>query len=219
MVRKHGTDIVFTPMIVSQSFVQSQKAREVEFSTNAKDRPLVVQFAASNGKDFADAAEYISPYADAVDLNCGCPQRWAMAEGYGAQLSTFKPELIHDMVSQARNRVNIPITIKIRIVLDNDRHVVDLVQRAERMGAYWITVHGRTYKERTTPVHYDKIKLVKDSVQCPVIANGDVFTLEDAYRVKEMTGVDGAMSARGILANPGLFDGSLHTSKQVIQEV
>ena len=101
LVRKYGCDLAYTPMIVSESFILSEKARDVEFTTNdgtrhtffetsccnslsfhcthmyihAGDRPLVVQFAARNGKEFADAAELVAPFADAVDLNCGCPQR------------------------------------------------------------------------------------------------------------------------------------------------
>ncbi|ELU14183.1 hypothetical protein CAPTEDRAFT_90110 [Capitella teleta] len=75
LVRKYDCDIAFTPMIVSESFNQSIKARHSDFTTNSGDRPLIVQFAASQAKDFADAAEIVVPYADGVDLNCGCPQK------------------------------------------------------------------------------------------------------------------------------------------------
>lgn len=89
LVRKYGCDLACTPMIMADSFVQSKKARDSEFTTNHSDRPLVVQFASNNAKDFADAVELVAPYVpfiskcfilvhrfcDAVDLNCGCPQR------------------------------------------------------------------------------------------------------------------------------------------------
>jgi len=68
-------------MMVSDSFIKSAKARAIEFSTNAADRPLVAQFAASTPQELASAAGLIAPYVDAIDLNCGCPQHWAMAEG------------------------------------------------------------------------------------------------------------------------------------------
>ena len=80
----------------------------------AGDRPLVVQFAATNAIDFAGAAELVAPFADGIDLNCGCPQRWALSDGYGAALIK-EPELVADMVQQARSRSNLPISIKIRI--------------------------------------------------------------------------------------------------------
>ena len=81
------------------------------------DRPLVVQFAATNAHDFASAAELVAPFTDGVDLNCGCPQRWALAEGYGAAL-LHNPELIADMVAQARACSSLPVSIKIRIHTD-----------------------------------------------------------------------------------------------------
>src|SRR4051812_8835344 len=64
LVRRHGMDVAYTPMIVSDCFVRSQAARDVEFTTHGEDRPLVVQFAANNAADFALAAEYVAPFAD-----------------------------------------------------------------------------------------------------------------------------------------------------------
>ena len=84
---------------------------------------------------------------------------------------------------------------------------VNLVRQAEAAGVHWITVHGRTPYERTSPVNYDAIKLCKESVSVPLVANGDVFSIDDAHRIHEQTGVDGVMAARGILANPGMFAG------------
>jgi tRNA-dihydrouridine synthase 4 len=117
LVLKYGTDIAVTPMIMSDSFVKSKRARDLAFTTSDLDTPVVAQFAATNAKDFADAAELVFPYVDGVDLNCGCPQSWAMADGYGAKLLT-NPELIRDIVHQAKERTNLPISIKIRIDSD-----------------------------------------------------------------------------------------------------
>jgi tRNA-dihydrouridine synthase 4 len=204
LVRNHGVDVAYTPMIISDCFVRSQAARDVEFTTNEKDRPLVVQFAAHNAEDFAAATEYVSPYADGVDLNCGCPQRWAMSEGYGSHLLKH-PERIADMVATARRRTTIPVSVKIRIATDIPM-TVELARRAERAGAAWITVHGRTPQQRCQPVDYDAIKAVKDALAIPVVANGDIMTLVDAEAVYARTGVNGVMSARGLLSNPALFD-------------
>ncbi|GFO43578.1 tRNA-dihydrouridine synthase [Plakobranchus ocellatus] len=75
LVRKYDCDLAFTPMIISDSFVRSIKARDTEFTTSKDDRPLIVQFAAKNSDEFASAAEIVAPFSDGVDLNCGCPQR------------------------------------------------------------------------------------------------------------------------------------------------
>lgn len=86
-VLKWGVDVVYTPMIMADVFSCSQVARECDFTSSGDDdRPLVVQFAARNACDFGAAARLVAPYADAVDLNCGCPQRWAIREKLGSWL-------------------------------------------------------------------------------------------------------------------------------------
>ncbi|XP_034081365.1 tRNA-dihydrouridine(20a/20b) synthase [NAD(P)+]-like isoform X1 [Gymnodraco acuticeps] len=208
LVRKYNCDICFTPMIVADDFMRSVKARDSEFTTNASDRPLIVQFAAHDAQTLADSACVVAPFSDGVDLNCGCPQRWATSAGYGACLIN-KPELVKDMVTHVRNQVDNPnytASIKIRIHKDL-RQTVDLCQKAESAGVSWITVHGRTAEERHQTVHYDAIKLIKDSVSIPVIANGDIKYLRDVESIHQLTGVDGVMAARGLLANPAMFSG------------
>ncbi|KAI4815322.1 hypothetical protein KUCAC02_005471 [Chaenocephalus aceratus] len=208
LVRKYNCDICFTPMIVADDFMRSVKARDSEFTTNASDRPLIVQFAAHDAQTLADSACVVAPFSDGVDLNCGCPQRWATSAGYGACLIN-KPELVKDMVTHVRNQVDNPnytASIKIRIHKDL-RQTVDLCQKAESAGVSWITVHGRTAEERHQTVHYDAIKLMKDSVSIPVIANGDIKYLRDVESIHQLTGVDGVMAARGLLANPAMFSG------------
>ncbi|KAI3354335.1 hypothetical protein L3Q82_018860 [Scortum barcoo] len=217
LVRKYNCDICFTPMIVAADFTRSVKARDSEFTTNDSDRPLIVQFAAHDAQTLADAACVVAPFSDGVDLNCGCPQRWAMAAGYGACLIN-KPELVKDMVRHVRNQVDNPnytASIKIRIHKDL-RRTVDLCQKAEAAGVSWITVHGRTSEERHQPVHYDAIKTIKDSVSIPVIANGDIKYLRDVKSTYQLTGVDGVMAARGLLANPAMFSGYEDTPLECI---
>ncbi|XP_066525265.1 B-cell receptor-associated protein 29-like isoform X2 [Hoplias malabaricus] len=194
LVRRYGCDICFTPMIIAADFMRSVKARDSELTTNSSDRPLVVQFAAKDAQTLADAACVVAPFSDGVDLNCGCPQRWAMAEGYGACL-TNKPQLVKDMVRGVRNQIQSPdyaVSIKIRIHKDI-RKTVDLCQKAEAAGVSWITVHGRTVDERHQPVHYDAIKTIKESLSIPVVANGDIKSPGDVESVCRLTGVDGAL--------------------------
>ncbi|EPY80808.1 pendrin, partial [Camelus ferus] len=103
-------------MIVAADFVKSTKARDSEFTTNRGDCPLIVQFAANDARILSDAARIVCPYANGIDINCGCPQRWALAEGYGACLIN-RPELVQDMVKQVKHQVEDPrfsVSIKIR---------------------------------------------------------------------------------------------------------
>ncbi|XP_062990227.1 tRNA-dihydrouridine(20a/20b) synthase [NAD(P)+]-like isoform X2 [Elgaria multicarinata webbii] len=192
LVRKYNCDLCYTPMIVAADFVRSVKARHSEFTTNQGDHPLIVQFAAKEAQVLADAACIVSPFADGIDLNCGCPQRWAMAEGYGACLIN-KPELVQEMVRLVRNQVENPMfTVSIKIRIHDDlKRTVDLCQKAEAAGISWITVHGRNVEERHQPVHYDAIKIIKQSMSIPVVANGDVKSLKDVEDIHQITGTNG----------------------------
>ncbi|GIY34522.1 hypothetical protein CDAR_554321 [Caerostris darwini] len=219
LVRKYGCDVAFTPMIVSHSFIESEKARHNEFTTAAEDRPLIVQFAAKHGTELADAAEIIFRYSDGVDLNCGCPQRWAIQDGYGACLLN-KPEIVHAMIQQVRNKITdtrFSVSLKIRLH-DDLKQSVEFCRRAQQAGASWITVHGRTKSQRYESVNLDAIKLIKENLDIPVVGNGDIFQLEDALKFQSHTGVDGVMSARGLLENPSLFTGTETTPSACIEE-
>lgn len=218
LVKLYGCQLCFTPMIMADSFVQSLKARHNEFVTNRDDKPLIVQFAAKNVSDFVSAAELISPYSDGVDLNCGCPQRWAMNEGYGAELLS-NPQLIKEMVQQVRNSISKPFTVSVKIrVQDDIKESINLCKNLEACGVSFLTVHGRTVKERSEPVNTKAIKSIVDSVNMPVIANGDIKSLNDCFLMKELTNCRGVMAARGILQNPAMFSGTEKTPLCCIQD-
>ncbi|KAF8535561.1 Dus4 protein [Trichophaea hybrida] len=208
LVRDYGVDLCYTPMILAKEFVRSENARRSDFTTNAGDAPLVVQFGAHDVTDFARAAEMVAPYCDGVNLNCGCPQSWAIQEGVGCALMK-KPELVREMVLAAKKRCGdgFCVSIKIRIHPDLEE-TAEFVRIVETSGVDYITVHGRTRNTRSSlPVNLDGIKRVKEVATVPVVANGDVFTLEDATRIARVTGVDGVMAARGLMTNPALFAG------------
>ena len=80
LTRLYHCDLSYTSMIMSNSFIRSQKSRDIEFTTNPTDRPLIVQFAANNVDDLATASAFVSNHCDGIELNCGCPQQWALKE-------------------------------------------------------------------------------------------------------------------------------------------
>lgn len=109
------------------------------------------------------------------------------------------------------------VSVKIRIHKDL-RETVDFVRAVEEAGVDFITVHGRTRAQRSSEkVDLDAIRLVKSVARVPVIANGDVYGLDDAGRIAESTGVDGVMAARGLMENPGLFAGLDGCSWDVVE--
>jgi tRNA-dihydrouridine synthase 4 len=150
-------------MIIAEGFNRSAQARDSEFSTCGEDRPLVVQFGTKDPIEMAQACLKAESYVDAFDLNCGCPQRWAMQEGIGAALSS-KPEQVVDIVKETVRVVKKPVSIKIRLD-KNMLTTLELIRAAEDAGVAWIAVHGRTAAERSrVPVHKDAIKLVRCAV-------------------------------------------------------
>lgn len=221
LVRKYGADLTFTPMTIANSFCRSEKARQHEFETNNEDSPLIVQFAANCTTDFLHATQMIAPYVDGVDLNCGCPQKWAKQDGYGSYLLT-KPEVIEDMLKTVRR--NMPeafsVSIKIRLLNKNLKSTIDFCRQLEAMNPTFITVHGRTPREKSSsdfPSDVEAVGEIKKSIHIPMLYNGDITNLEDADRVWESTKCDGVMAARGILTNPALFSGYKVTPKSCIQ--
>ncbi|KAI8581794.1 hypothetical protein K450DRAFT_285883 [Umbelopsis ramanniana AG] len=216
LVRQYNCDVVYTPMILADVFKSSEFARETDFSTNERDDPVVIQFAASNGKDLADAAELASPYVSGIDINCGCPQKWAIHEKIGAHLMS-QPETVRDMIRTVKGRLNIPCSIKIRVHPDL-KETYEFVKRAESVGVEYITVHGRTKTQKNTePANLDAIRFVKESASVPIIANGGVFSMADVEEIYSKTNVDGVMSARGLLRNPALFAGYENTPWECIE--
>lgn len=105
------------------------------------------------------------------------------------------------------------------VLIDWSRTTYEFVKRAESVGVDFLTVHGRTRLQKSTePVNFEGIKLVKESINAPVIANGSIFSLKDADEMYEKTGVDGVMSARGLLQNPALFAGYETTPWECIED-
>eukprot|EP00698_Gefionella_okellyi_P024415 TRINITY_DN859_c1_g2_i1.p1 TRINITY_DN859_c1_g2~~TRINITY_DN859_c1_g2_i1.p1 ORF type:complete len:319 (-),score=57.35 TRINITY_DN859_c1_g2_i1:449-1405(-) len=215
LVKKYGCDIGFTPMTVAESFNRSQASRDLDFTTVPEERPMIVQFAANSAFELAAAAQKVAKVCDGVDINCGCPQSWAMQTGYGSALIQ-RPELVADMVRQTRAQAGIPCSVKIRLNYDL-RKTVDLMQQVEHMGVAFITIHGRTPRDRSsTPAKPHHVRTVKDCVGCPVVWNGDVFSDADVRRFHAATGVNGVMVARGLLENPALFAGYERTPRQCV---
>ncbi|KAJ1665886.1 tRNA dihydrouridine synthase [Coemansia sp. RSA 1813] len=216
ILRDYNVDIAYTPMILADVFKSSEHARR-DFTTNDTDCPVVVQFAAHDPVDLAHAAQIVAPFADGIDLNCGCPQKWAYKERIGAYLSD-RPELVQDMVRTVKAAIDMPCSIKIRKHPTDVRKTVELAKRAEMMGVDWIAVHGRTRHQKSSePLDYNVIRLVKESVRVPVIANGSIFSLKDAETMYEQTGVSGVMAARGLLQNPAFFAGYEFTPLECVE--
>ncbi|ODV89287.1 hypothetical protein CANCADRAFT_27333 [Tortispora caseinolytica NRRL Y-17796] len=212
-VRHFGADIVYTPMILAREFIRSQYARDTDFTTNDSDSCLIVQFGVNSPEDLARAAEMVEPYCDGIGINCGCPIKDQISQGIGAALME-QPEKVCAMIRAVKERCpNLCVEAKIRIHRDINK-TLRMAESIVNAGADYLVVHGRCKEQRSRePVNIDAIKAVCQHVRAmsnaiPVVANGDVFSVEDAARIAQATGCDGLMAARGILENPSLFSGA-----------
>jgi len=205
-------------MILAKEFNRSLFARDSDFTTSPTAPPTIVQFGCNSPDEITRATTLLAPYVNGIDINCGCPQSWACAETLGAALM-HKRELVASMVTAAKNTLaslgysdKKTVSVKIRIHKDL-RQTSDFIRTVEAAGVDFITIHGRT---RSTPSHQpvdlNAIALLTAHTTVPTLSNGDVFSLADAHEHVEATGVDGVMSARGILENPALFFSTAHSA-------
>jgi tRNA-dihydrouridine synthase C len=169
--------------------------------------PVHIQFLGNNPEMIAfNAAKAASLGALGIDLNFGCPAKTVNRHKGGAVLLK-EPELIHDIVSAVRKAVpdNIPVSAKMRLgYLDSDM-ALENAHAIESAGASSLAVHARTKLQAyKPPAHWEELIAIRESLGIPVIANGDIFTVTDAIRCREVTGCDQIMIGRGILRDPDL---------------
>ncbi len=206
LAKQYGAGLTYTEFISSAGLVRGSDRTLSMAKVDPSERPVAVQLFGNSVDEVVRAAQIVEKKFDIIDVNCGCPAWKVIKTGAGSAMLK-NPKLIAKFVSTLVDGVRKPVTVKIRIgVDDNNINAVHVARLVEESGAAAIAVHGRTQKQGYGGVaNWDIIKKVKDSVTIPVIGNGDVFTPEIfAQRLNE-SGVDAIMIARGALGNPYIF--------------
>eukprot|EP00933_Yihiella_yeosuensis_P009129 TRINITY_DN114936_c0_g1_i1.p1 TRINITY_DN114936_c0_g1~~TRINITY_DN114936_c0_g1_i1.p1 ORF type:complete len:422 (+),score=85.25 TRINITY_DN114936_c0_g1_i1:59-1267(+) len=222
LCRRYGTTLAYTPMLHSRMFSTQPKYRKEQFTTCPEDRPLFAQFCGDDPDTLLSAAKLLpAGSADAVDLNCGCPQGIARKGHYGAFLLTEK-DLLERIVRTLDQNLSVPVTVKIRKVnLENLQDTLNLASTLEAAGASVITLHGRTKEmkgQNTGVCDWDAIAALKRRLSIPVIANGGIQTWDDVERCLQYTGADAVMSSEALLENPSLFGGTFAEKRAPYQD-
>ena len=209
-----GPGLVCTEMVSSKGLFYDDKKTDLLLNMKDEKRPVAVQIFGNDVEAMKYAAKYVSEFADIIDINMGCPAPKVVKNGDGSKLLLNLP-LVEEIVTEVVNVSKVPVTVKMRKGWDSEHVVaVEAAKIIERAGASAITIHGRTRDEfYSGEADWDIIKKVKQSVNIPVIGNGDVKSKEDALKMFETTGVDGIMIGRAALGNPWIFNEIINNEK------
>ncbi|RYZ96912.1 MAG: tRNA-dihydrouridine synthase family protein [Proteobacteria bacterium] len=176
-------------------------------SRTAAGVPVIFQLLGGNAERLALSAKYACEAgAQSIDLNFGCPAPTVNNHDGGAAILRC-PERVEEIVRAVREAVpaHLPVSAKLRLGWDDPNAIFENARRAERGGASWITIHGRTKTQGyRPPAYWEPIAEVARQISIPVIANGEIWDLDDFKRCRDITRGEHFMIGRGALANPHL---------------
>ena len=206
IVEKFNPGLVCTEMVSSKALFHGDEKTKKLLKTDGEKRPISMQIFGSDTESMAFAARYVSELADIVDINMGCPAPKVVKNGDGSRL-LLDLNKVEEIIKAVVANAKVPVTLKFRKGWDNENIVAcEVAKIAEKNGVSAITIHGRTRSEfYSGKADWNIIKKVKESVNIPVIGNGDIVDEETAKQMLEYTGVDGIMIGRGAMGNPWIF--------------
>ncbi len=229
LVRRYSPDSMMYTEMVSATEIHHLKQLPKLMEIAPNEQPISIQLFDCRPDFMAEAAQKaVAEGAQTIDINMGCPVNKITKKGGGSSLLR-QPETAKKIVKEVVKAVNVPVTVKTRIGWnDNEINILEFAQEMENSGASMLTIHGRTRAQGYTGnARWEWIKQVKEIVNIPVIANGDIFSIEAAINCLEITGADGIMCSRGTLGYPFLVGeidyffrtGNLYPSPTIIEKL
>jgi len=207
LCKELGAGMAVSEMVSSNSLLWGSKKTQRRANHDGETDPKSVQIAGAEANMMAEAAKHNADNgAQLIDINMGCPAKKVCNVMAGSALLQNEL-LVSEILEAVVAAVEIPVTLKIRTGWDKDnRNALNIARIAEESGIQALSIHGRTrachYKGEA---EYDTIRDVKESVNIPVIANGDITTPEKARFVLDYTGADAIMIGRAAQGRPWIF--------------
>ena len=213
LCKEKGAGLVVTELTSIHAIIAKEKQLKTQnqaisefIEYSEKERPLGVQLFGSEIESIKKAAQIVSPFFDVIDYNMGCPAphiTQQMAGGALLQNLDLTKKILETLVRSTDK----PVTLKMRAGVDENLVFKDIAKVAEQVGIQMITLHARTVKQGYSgQSDWSLIKELKQTVDIPIVGNGDVTTPELAKRMIEQTGCDYIMIGRGAMGNPFLFE-------------
>ncbi|MEN9869982.1 MAG: hypothetical protein RLZZ171_965, partial [Cyanobacteriota bacterium] len=206
LVRRYAPkSMMYTEMVSAKEIYHLQELPSI-MAIAADENPISIQLFDCRPDFMAEAArKAVAEGANTVDINMGCPVNKITKKGGGSSLLR-QPEVAEAIVKTVVEAVDVPVTVKTRLGWDDQEiNIIDFARRMENQGAQMLTLHARTRAQGYNGFAcWSWIAKVKQALSIPVIANGDIFSVEAAVKCLEMTQADGVMCSRGTLGYPFL---------------
>ncbi len=213
LVRKYSPTCLLTTEMISSEFLAQNVQTEIT-KLDDNHHPIVYQICGHKPHLMKYSAEYLTQFADMIDINMGCPVN-KVVKGQDGSALMRNPSLAADLVKAVNEGTSKPVSVKFRLGYTQDEmNYVEFGQQMQEAGAEFITIHARTRSQfYSGTADWKKIKALKDNVDIPVFANGDITSIDKAIQCLEESGADGVAIGRGVLGDPTLIGRIAHYLK------